>query len=171
MDKIPFCLTPPPCPVNLTSSRLSCLCTGHLLTCLVSDIAQLLRCEPISEEHVKRLCLKAREILLEEGNVQVVDAPVTVSSFSALPSSFLISHLDMWRHSRPILRYDGAFQSRWLLPTDKLSLHGYIHFSSLFFYSSFFRRLCRSWFLLCRNIFASSRSQSSISRSYHSHTR
>ena len=85
---------------------------------------------------MKRLCLKAREILLEEGNVQIVDAPVTVSSFTLsalLPSSFLISHLDMWRHSWSILRYDGAFQSRWLLSTDKLSLHGYIHFHSILF--------------------------------------
>lgn len=43
----------------------------------------------------------------------------------------------MWRHSRSILRYDGAFQSRWLLPTDKLSLHGYIHFHSLLSLLSF----------------------------------
>jgi hypothetical protein len=45
----------------------------------ISQIEQLMRCEPISEEQVKRLCLKAREILIEEGNVQVVDSPVTVS--------------------------------------------------------------------------------------------
>ena len=43
------------------------------------QIEQLTRCQPISEEQVKRLCLKAREILIEEGNVQVVDSPVTVS--------------------------------------------------------------------------------------------
>jgi hypothetical protein len=43
------------------------------------QIEQLTRCEPISEEQVKRLCVKAREILIEEGNVQVVDSPVTVS--------------------------------------------------------------------------------------------
>ncbi|KIM38609.1 hypothetical protein M413DRAFT_419964 [Hebeloma cylindrosporum] len=42
------------------------------------QIEQLMRCEPISEEQVKRLCLKAREILIEEGNVQVVDSPVTI---------------------------------------------------------------------------------------------
>jgi len=42
------------------------------------QIEQLTRCEPISEEQVKRLCLKAREILIEEGNVQVVDSPVTI---------------------------------------------------------------------------------------------
>lgn len=42
------------------------------------QIEQLTRCQPISEEQVKRLCLMAREILIEEGNVQVVDSPVTV---------------------------------------------------------------------------------------------
>lgn len=38
-----------------------------------------MRCEPIPEAAVKQLCLKAREILIEEGNVQQVDSPVTVS--------------------------------------------------------------------------------------------
>ena len=42
------------------------------------QIAQLIRCETITEEEVKRLCIKAREILIEEANVQVVDSPVTV---------------------------------------------------------------------------------------------
>jgi serine/threonine-protein phosphatase 4 catalytic subunit len=42
------------------------------------QIEQLLRCEIISEKEVKDLCLKAREILMEESNVQRVDAPVTV---------------------------------------------------------------------------------------------
>ncbi|KAI6146308.1 Metallo-dependent phosphatase-like protein [Pisolithus tinctorius] len=42
------------------------------------QIDQLTRCEPISEEQVKRLCFKAREILIEEANVQVVDSPVTI---------------------------------------------------------------------------------------------
>lgn len=42
------------------------------------QIEQLIRCEPISEEQVKTLCIKAREILIEEANVQVVDSPVTV---------------------------------------------------------------------------------------------
>ncbi len=44
------------------------------------QIEQLRRCEPISESQVKELCIKAREILVEEGNVQYVDAPVTVGS-------------------------------------------------------------------------------------------
>ena len=53
----------------------------HLLTRIYtpkSQIEQLIQCSPISEEQVKRLCIKAREILIEESNVQVVDAPVTV---------------------------------------------------------------------------------------------
>lgn len=45
------------------------------------QIAQLIRCEIITEEEVKRLCIKAREILIEEANVQVVDSPVTVRKF------------------------------------------------------------------------------------------
>ncbi|KDQ15525.1 hypothetical protein BOTBODRAFT_31839 [Botryobasidium botryosum FD-172 SS1] len=45
---------------------------------LDKQIEQLKRCEPLSEGQVKELCLKAREILIEEGNVQYVDAPVTI---------------------------------------------------------------------------------------------
>lgn len=44
------------------------------------QIEQLKRCEIIKENEVKTLCAKAREILVEEGNVQRVDSPVTVSS-------------------------------------------------------------------------------------------
>ncbi|PVG02080.1 serine/threonine specific protein phosphatase [Serendipita vermifera] len=42
------------------------------------QIEQLKRCEIISEAEVKQLCLQAREILVEEGNVQYVDSPVTI---------------------------------------------------------------------------------------------
>lgn len=42
------------------------------------QIEQLLRCEIIKESEVKELCNKAREILIEESNVQRVDSPVTV---------------------------------------------------------------------------------------------
>ncbi|OZJ02822.1 Serine/threonine-protein phosphatase 4 catalytic subunit [Bifiguratus adelaidae] len=42
------------------------------------QIEQLRRCEIIKEIEVKELCLKAREILVEESNVQRVDAPVTI---------------------------------------------------------------------------------------------
>ncbi|VDN60254.1 unnamed protein product [Dracunculus medinensis] len=42
------------------------------------QIETLMKCECISEQEVKSLCAKAREILLQEGNVQIVDSPVTV---------------------------------------------------------------------------------------------
>ena len=45
-------------------------------------IEQLKRCEHIKESEVKLLCAKAREILIEEGNVQRVKSPVTVYSFA-----------------------------------------------------------------------------------------
>ena len=41
-------------------------------------IQQLERCEYIKEAEVKALCTRAKEILLEESNVQPVDSPVTV---------------------------------------------------------------------------------------------
>jgi len=42
------------------------------------QIEQLKRCEIIKEGEVKALCAKAREILVEESNVQRVDSPVTI---------------------------------------------------------------------------------------------
>ncbi|KAG6607781.1 Serine/threonine-protein phosphatase PP-X isozyme 2, partial [Cucurbita argyrosperma subsp. sororia] len=42
------------------------------------QIEQLKNCEPLKEFEVKALCLKAIEILVEESNVQRVDAPVTI---------------------------------------------------------------------------------------------
>lgn len=44
------------------------------------QIEQLRKCEIIMENEVKALCSKAREILIEESNVQRIDSPVTVSS-------------------------------------------------------------------------------------------
>src|SRR5271156_494121 len=41
-------------------------------------IAQLRACRPIPESQVRELCYKARELLIEEGNVVSVDAPVTI---------------------------------------------------------------------------------------------
>ncbi|PGH27011.1 serine/threonine-protein phosphatase 4 catalytic subunit B [Polytolypa hystricis UAMH7299] len=41
-------------------------------------IAQLRACRPIPEPEVRELCYKARELLIEEGNVVSVDAPVTI---------------------------------------------------------------------------------------------
>ncbi|KAK1921227.1 Metallo-dependent phosphatase-like protein [Papiliotrema laurentii] len=45
---------------------------------LDKQIEQLKRCEIIPEAAVKDLCIKAKEILMEEGNVQYVDSPVTI---------------------------------------------------------------------------------------------
>lgn len=44
------------------------------------QIEQLKRCEYLNESEVKALCAKAKEILIDESNVQRVDAPVTVSA-------------------------------------------------------------------------------------------
>lgn len=43
------------------------------------QIEQLRNCELIKESEVKAICAKAREILVEESNVQRVYSPVTVS--------------------------------------------------------------------------------------------
>ena len=42
------------------------------------QIAQLVKCEYIKESEVKVLCDRAREILIEEGNVVKADSPITV---------------------------------------------------------------------------------------------
>ena len=54
------------------------------------QIEQLKNCEPLKEFEVKALCLKAIEILVEESNVQRVDAPVTVTLTLPLLSCFLL---------------------------------------------------------------------------------
>ena len=41
-------------------------------------VSKLLGCTPLSESEVMALCDKAREVLVEESNVQPVRAPVTV---------------------------------------------------------------------------------------------
>ena len=51
------------------------------IICFCRQIEQLRRCEIIKESEVKSLCAKAREILVEESNVQRVDSPVTVSTY------------------------------------------------------------------------------------------
>lgn len=63
------------------------------------QIEQLKRCEPLKESEVKALCLKAMEILVEESNVQRVDAPVTVRprSFLAENKAKKLTFLNMHR--------------------------------------------------------------------------
>jgi hypothetical protein len=58
------------------------MCDGydaHNFGLPIRQIEQLRQCEIITENEVKILCQKAREILAEESNVQKIDAPVTVS--------------------------------------------------------------------------------------------
>ncbi|GMP42045.1 hypothetical protein CsSME_00011917 [Camellia sinensis var. sinensis] len=45
---------------------------------LDEQIAQLMQCKPLSEPEVRALCEKAKEILMEESNVQPVKSPVTI---------------------------------------------------------------------------------------------
>ncbi|GAN04813.1 Ser/Thr protein phosphatase 4 catalytic subunit [Mucor ambiguus] len=67
------------------------------------QLEQLRRGEIITEQEVKELCTKAREILIEESNVQRVDAPVTVNikrrhRLDMVIINALFSLLDLWRY-------------------------------------------------------------------------
>ena len=75
-EQNPILTTPPSqWTTNLTASSLTTV-TGN--SCLDEQIERLKRCEYLREGEVKALCLRAREILVDESNVQRVDAPVTV---------------------------------------------------------------------------------------------
>lgn len=63
-----------PLTTNMTATSL----TSGGNSCLDEQIERLKRCEYLREGEVKALCLRAREILVDESNVQRVDAPVTV---------------------------------------------------------------------------------------------
>jgi len=63
-----------PLTTNMTASSL----TSGGNSCLDEQIERLKRCEYLREGEVKALCLRAREILVDESNVQRVDAPVTI---------------------------------------------------------------------------------------------
>jgi serine/threonine-protein phosphatase 2A catalytic subunit len=45
---------------------------------LDSQIDQLRECKPLPEDNIKALCEKAKEILVNESNVQPVRTPVTI---------------------------------------------------------------------------------------------
>lgn len=79
----PFCRLLVVCRPSSNLHTTTHTCYLHLISKFLScrQIETLMRCECISEQEVKSLCAKAREILLQEGNVQVVDSPVTVRFF------------------------------------------------------------------------------------------
>lgn len=62
----------------LTTNMAASSLTNGGNSCLDEQIERLKRCEYLREGEVKALCLRAREILVDESNVQRVDAPVTV---------------------------------------------------------------------------------------------
>lgn len=104
-----------PLTTNMTASSL----TSGGNSCLDEQIERLKRCEYLREGEVKALCLRAREILVDESNVQRVDAPVTVRDSIVLFSINAIAIVtncccspliaDMRRYSRPVLRFGGTF--------------------------------------------------------------
>lgn len=53
---------------------------GNSINDLDRQIEKLWRFELISENEVRLLCDKAREIFISEGNVQRVDLPITVNN-------------------------------------------------------------------------------------------
>lgn len=119
------------------------------------QIEQLRNCEHIKESEVKILCAKAREILLEESNVQRVDAPVTVL-YSFL--CWLMDWpplLDMRRHPWTILWPERVVQSRWWMSGYKLFVHG---------------RFCWSRVLQCRDVFVAVSIEGAIFESKFCHT-
>jgi hypothetical protein len=63
---------------SLTTNMAASSLTAAGNSCLDEQIERLKRCEYLREGEVKALCLRAREILVDESNVQRVDAPVTV---------------------------------------------------------------------------------------------
>lgn len=54
------------------------------------QIESLKKCECIKESEVRDLCNKAREIFIEESNVQRVESPVTVALFEFTITMFKI---------------------------------------------------------------------------------
>ena len=74
------------------------------------QIDQLRRCEYLKESEVKALCAKAREILVDESNVQRVDAPVTVSEVA--PARWWAPSVPGYDRGRPSLPV-SMFYAAW----------------------------------------------------------
>jgi hypothetical protein len=83
---------------STTASRHTGIYAKHGTNDHLRAIQQLRACRPIPENQVRELCYKARELLIEEGNVVGVDAPVTVGTpcirFMGTADRAVL--LDMW---------------------------------------------------------------------------
>ena len=62
----------------MTGRRRTIYRSRHFADQAFRAIAELRACRTIPEHEVRELCFKARELLIEEGNVVQVDAPVTI---------------------------------------------------------------------------------------------
>lgn len=69
-------------------------------TNLDRQITQLKECKTLTENEVKVLCNKARDIFIEEANVQDLTAPITVRIFSFTKFD---NNIDLRRHPWTIL--------------------------------------------------------------------
>ena len=84
----------------LTTNMAASSLTNGGNSCLDEQIERLKRCEYLREGEVKALCLRAREILVDESNVQRVDAPVTVRQMpSCRVAGRVFVTFNLWRVS------------------------------------------------------------------------
>lgn len=112
-------------------------------------------CKPLAEEEVKSLCEKAREILMNESNVQAVNCPVTVSGdihgqyhdllelcMFAIPLSIdvYIMFIQIFQRERLLTHFVVYVFFFHIGSSHRRNLSGY--------QLSFHGRLCRSWLLL-----------------------
>ena len=90
-------------------------------------IEQLMECKQLSENQVKSLCEKAKEILAKESNVQEVSSDQLgedrlLTDYVLFPGE--MSGDGLWRRPRSVSRPDGVVQDRREEPRHQLSLHG-----------------------------------------------
>ena len=92
---------------NMTASSLTAA-TGN--SCLDEQIERLKRCEYLREGEVKALCLRAREILVDESNVQRVDAPVTVRTHVMVINVLYCDHSYPYRSYCVLQLYRSCYE-------------------------------------------------------------
>ena len=92
-------------------------------------IEQLMECKQLSENQVKSLCEKAKEILAKESNVQEVRTNMTQQQWTGMKTlifsySGKMSSNSLRGCSWPVPRLNGAVPHRWQVPGYQLPLHG-----------------------------------------------